>query len=218
MEGKLKEIIIKTFIECAKEEMEESGVKVLLFDEPLIEYTPGNFCSGYFEDDDENDRVTFACATARPQEAWFHVFVHEFCHFQQWRDRRDWWDGLKFDGYEGLELAIEAWNGEREASLTEIIQWCMASAEAEIDCERRVLEKIGKYKLPIDPKMYAKKANSYVAYYYAMPELRGWCNGERPYEVKEIMDMMPDHMDLTDRDYWSIAAKAMDLYRARCLQ
>ena len=187
----------------------------MLQDSELIEFRPGEFCSGYFEDDAE--KVVFACAMKRDWRLWFPIFVHEFCHFEQWRDRREWWESLKIGDLEGLDLALEHWAGKREATPTEVIAWCMMSAEAELDCERRVLAKIAAHGFPIDPKEYAKKANSYVAYYYAMPELRGWCNGERPYEVPEIMALMPEHLNLSEHEYWNLAARAMGLYRDHCL-
>ena len=205
---------VRRWVEQAKIALRKSGAKVILQDSDLLEYTPGNYCSGYFEGADSPE---FACATGRPWEAWFPIFVHEYCHFEQWRDRRDWWDSLLFDGQEGLELAIEAWSGKIQATTTQIAYWCMTSAAAEIDCEKRVLKKISEHGLPINVRNYAKKANSYIAYYYAMPELGGWCNGERPYEVPAIMDLMPDHLDLTDREYWGLAVKTMDLYRDHCL-
>lgn len=208
---------VEAWVYDAKQTLIEAGVTLDLQDVPLLEYSPGQFCSGYFDDEIEPGKVMFACAMKRPWTGWFPVFVHEFCHFEQWRDCRDWWNGLKFGDHEGADLAIEAWEGKREATPTQIIHWCLTSAVAEIDCEKRVLAKITEHGFPLDPKEYAKKANSYVTYYYAMPELRGWCNGERPYEVQAIMDLMPDHMDLTDRDYWNLAIQAMDLYREHCL-
>lgn len=208
---------IFSWVEDAKKTLLDAGVFLDLQDVSLLEYSPGQFCSGYFGDENEEGMVVFACAMKRPWEDWFPVFVHEFCHFEQWRDRRDWWNSLKFDESEGVDLAIEAWEGKREATQTQIIHWCLTSAIAEIDCEKRALAKIVEHNLPLDVKDYAKKANSYITYYYAMPELKGWCNGDRPYEVQAIMDLMPDHMDLTDLDYWALANKAMDLYRNNCL-
>lgn len=207
---------LQTWMENAKRELEAAGVATHFPETDLLEYRPGVFCSGYFEDDDPT-KPKFGVAVGRHWEKWFPIAVHEFCHFQQWRENREWWDSLKFEGKEGLDLAIEAWEGKIEATPTQIIMWCMSSAEAEYDCERRALQAIRDQGLPIDPVDYAKKANSYITYYYAMPELKGWCNGERPYEVPELMDLMPGH--LLDRPvlYWDLACQAMDLYREHCL-
>lgn len=217
LDSKLTPEAVKRWVSSAKDQLREAGVIVLLKDEELLEYSPGQYCSGYFEDDPAEDRAVFAVSVGRPWQEWFPIFIHEFCHFEQWRDRREWWDGLKIDGQEGLELAIQAWAGKIEATPTQIIHWCRTSAVAEYDCERRVIETIKKHGLPVDCRRYAKKANSYITYYYAMPELGGWCNGDRPYEVNAIMDLMPDHLDLQDHEYWELATKVMDLYRKHCL-
>jgi hypothetical protein len=203
----------KSWVKSAISKLKKSGVVVDLPDTNLLEYSPGQFCSGFFEDEEPK----LACATGRGFDIWFPIFVHEYCHFEQWKYNRKWWDGHLIDGREGLDLAIEAWSEGRDVPLTQIVHWCMSSASAEIDCERRVIEKIKSEDLPIPVKEYARKANSYIAFYYAMPELKSWCNGDRPYDVDAIMEMMPDHMELSHKDYWGLAHKAMDLYREHCL-
>ena len=208
---------IADFILLAQTALEAAGVKIVMPASDLIEFEPGEKCSGYFSDEDPDEPV-FAVATGRPVSKWFPVFVHEFCHFEQWRDRRDWWNTfLMEDGNEPLDHVLEHWAGERDLSAEEVLDYCILQAEVEIDCEKRVLKKIEEHNLPIDPKHYARMANSYIAYYYAMPLLGGWCNGERPYDVEEILNAVPDHLDLQEADYFGMAEELLDVYRARCL-
>ena len=214
--GKELPVEVRTWVEEAKQALLDEGVTVILQDSEYLEYRPGEFCSGYFVDDYKGKTI-FACAMKREWETWFLTFVHEFCHFEQWRDHREWWNKHKIGSREGLDLALEHWQGEREATSTQVIMWCMLSAETELDCERMVVEKIATHGFPIDTAEYAKKANSYITYYYAMPELRGWCNGDSPQDIPEILAMMPDHLELSPHEYWDLAARAMDLYREHCL-
>jgi len=208
---------IQAFVDDATVRLKAAGVKIDLQDVDRLEYQPGMFCSGYFDDDIEGE-VVFAVAVGRPWEKWFPIFVHEFCHFEQWSDDREAWEGFKHGDQEPVDIAIEYYKGERDDIDDETAkQYCLESVRWEHDCEKRVLKKIEELGLPLDPKDYAKKANSYVTYYYAMPTLRGWCNGERPYEVKEIMAEMPDHMNLTDEEYFALADRVMSHYRSRCL-
>lgn len=69
----------------------------------------------------------------------FQLLVHESCHVDQFlEDKKKWREADH--GYE------------------ETVKW-------ELDCEKRAVEKIKKYKLPIDIKIYSKKAN-YIIYSY----------------------------------------------------
>jgi hypothetical protein len=208
---------IDKFIEQCKDALTAEGVEVRLSNADLIEFAPGETCSGYFEDTDPEHPI-FAVACGRPLEKWFPIFVHEYCHFEQWRDRREWWNTFKFeDGLEYLDHLIEHFNGERELSPEEVTFYSLRQAEVEIDCERMVLRKIAEQGLPIDPEDYAKKANSYITYYYVMPTLRGWCRGKRPYEVPEIFDAMPSQINLTDEEYGELGQSLLEVYREHCL-
>ncbi len=48
----------------------------------------------------------------------------------------------------------------------------------ELDCEKRSVEKILKYNLPIDIKEYIQKANCYVFFYNHMKKTRQWVEGD----------------------------------------
>jgi hypothetical protein len=201
------------FIDRALVELEAAGVVAEFPETERALLDDGSPCSGYFD-----DRVPkLVVATGRHHDRWAPVLVHEFCHFLQWRDDREFFDSCKFDGKDGIDVFLEHVSGERYLTPTEIVRVCLLSAEVEHDCESRVLGMIAEHGLPMDPRQYAKMANSYVAYYHAMPELGDWCRGERPYEVQEILDIMPDHLDLDTVDYLDLAVRAMDLYRTRCL-
>lgn len=199
-------------MKMAKDQLEAAGVTVRLPETDFVDLGDGEVCSGYFDDQDPEEGPVFACATGRDPEKWFPIFVHEFCHFEQWNSRPDWWASLKFDGKEGLDLVLEHWAGKRALSPTEVVRYCLTSAECELDCERRVLRKIEKSRLPIDEKHYARSANSYITFYYAMPELRAWYK-RRPYEIEEVLELMPDHLDLSHLEYWELTTKAMPFFR-----
>ena len=66
----------------------------------------------------------------------------------------------------------------------------------ELDCERVAIGVIEKHLLPIDIPEYCKKANAYVHFYNLMKETRKWYSiGKEPYNIKEIVDIMPDNLD-----------------------
>ncbi len=79
---------------------------------------------------------------------WFSVLLHEYCHFRQWHEKTHSFYKLyeHLENYEPYELMIR----------------CINSYNIELDCEKRVVSLIRKWKLPIDVKMYTRLANAYV--------------------------------------------------------
>ena len=54
---------------------------------------------------------------------------------------------------------------------------------------------IEKLDLPINKKVYTKKANSYLYFYSFIKEFRAWYpNGKAPYKNRKIYNMLPDKL------------------------
>lgn len=120
----------------------------------------------------------------------FEILIHEYCHYLQWKEDRkyflklinncaivfDWIDG-KFFKKDIIDYAI------------------MGVIELELDCERRSLEQIKKYKLDVDVEDYCKAANSYLLFYNIVRETRKWY-GDTPYTTSLNKSMPSKLMDL----------------------
>lgn len=210
-----------SFFEKIKEEVTKSGVNMLLPDEDQVEIEPGYFASGYFTDNDPNN-IVYAVAMCKDKEDFlensFPVAIHEYCHFLQWRDKNDFWSSFKLkDGKEPLDHVIEFFEGERELAPDKVKEYCSKQAMIEFDCEKMTLEMIEKHDLPVDYEDYAKCANAYVTFYYAMPKLKSWCHKKKPYRVPEIYEKMPSHMNLTESDYQDLADETEKLMLEYCI-
>lgn len=147
-----------------------------------VQSGPKQHCNGYF------DGTVLAVAIGKPFEEWFHVFVHEACHMEQWRDRSKYWtDDLdyQYDILEQHQAGVDT--GKK------IIKAINKIVTLEADCERRALKAIKKHKLPIDPKVYAKGANSYLLFHTKLIESREWYH-KAPYEVPSVWKHMPDEL------------------------
>jgi len=130
----------------------------------------------------------FGMAMKKPVKEWFSVFVHEYCHFLQHRE--------KFKPFMKMEITdknFPNWDlwlaGEREYGEEKLKYAFKTIQDVEWDCERRVLELIDKHSLPIDPLHYAREANSYVMFYSVALRLRRWYVKE-PYKIKAICDRL----------------------------
>lgn len=117
-------------------------------------------------------------------EGWLETFVHESCHMEQYLNDTVLWNRLS----EGVIKFNQYCTGEIKLSneeLYDVIQLVIAS---ELDCEKRVVAKIKKYKLPIDIKEYKQRINTYLYTYLTFLKTYTWYDH---YMVKEVYSLAP---------------------------
>jgi len=138
---------------------------------------------GYFCD---TDRV-LAVATGDPDMIWEDVlgtYVHESCHMDQWiLGSKYWFDSLG----EAYEILQEYFDGKDPLD----IEWALDSiVMMEADCERRSVEKIKKYGLPVDVGRYSQLANGYLYFHSAILHYKKWYR--RPPSTVGLEHNFPD--------------------------
>ena len=199
---------LKEFVQFVKTECEPYDVKIHLPKQLSVKK-----CNGYFEDD--GGCFTLACATKKHWTKWFPVFVHEYCHFCQWREDSPYW--LNFVDKHGNDVVehIFEWLNGREFG-DNIWNYIRATREGELDCERRAVKIIKKLDLPINPDLYAQRANAYVNFYNYIALRRKWYKvGKAPYENKKIVELMPRHLK---GDFDKIDMKYIELVDKYCFK
>lgn len=101
----------------------------------------------------------------------FEVLVHEYCHYQQWKQSKRYYNRLidaghlVFDWIDGTFFKKDVLNYAFENII-----------ELEWDCEKRAVETIKKYNLDVDIEKYIKTANTYLLFYHIVRENRKWCS------------------------------------------
>jgi hypothetical protein len=128
---------------------------------------------GYFDTD-----KLVVCIT----KGWLENFVHESCHMEQYLTDTDLWNKLSigvnaFNRYCTGELQLD------NKALYDAIQLVIAS---ELDCEKRVINKIKKYKLPIDIKEYKQRINTYLYTYLTFLKTYTWYDHHANREVYSL--------------------------------
>ncbi len=131
------------------------------------------------------------------------TFVHEFCHFEQWKEQCNVWKNREIDGVDSGHILDNFLNlygheSQKKIDILLIIEACKRIAQLELDCEKRVVEKIKKYNLKIDISDYIRKSNCYVCCYYLIPEFKCWMKN-RPYSIK---DKLPDSFEI-NHNMWA---------------
>jgi hypothetical protein len=152
--------------------------KVKLPNEPDELAANGFFC--------EKEKV-LAVAGGHSLKKWFWILLHEYNHMLQWKSGN-------FFSQSSNEMDERFWgwlSGEIELSKDELNAVVENQRNCEIDCEKRtvkmILENPG---VGLNVDEYVKKSNAYL-YFYSMVKLRRKWYKKAPYEVKEIIDMMP---------------------------
>lgn len=161
-------------------------VEIKLIQKTEVDCGCGDTCAGYFDD---APKPVFVCAIGGPQRDWVPTFIHEFCHFIQWKDQtKEWLRYQKID----TECLLDKWIGDEiELPLETVKKLVRATRDIELDCEKRVVDVISRFDLEFDVEDYTKKANAYILYFNLIPHYRGWFQKESPSEVNQIMKIMP---------------------------
>jgi hypothetical protein len=174
---------IKKFISEALIEMIENKVSINLLRKNIIDMN-GTYVNGFFD----SKPLSFNCAMAKPQKEWTLIFLHEYNHYKQFKENtKEWNDFTKF-GYklwDWLDNKIELDSNELKETIS-------STRNLELDCEKRVVKTIEKYKLDcIDIKHYIKLSNVYILFYSLLPITRKWYS-KAPYDIKSIVDTVTD--------------------------
>jgi hypothetical protein len=183
---------VEIFIAHVKSECEKHGVEYRRFNAPFVELTESIKCSGFFSDgtDESFDHPILCFADERTD--WLEILVHEYCHMTQWLDgdHFDLW-GKAVDAID----FVDKWIGGEDISGIE--EYINISRDLELDNEKRSVEMMKKFDLPIDISKYIKKSNAYVHFYNYLKTTRKWSvPGNAPYQNENILNAMSENFDM----------------------
>lgn len=167
------------------------GIKFILSTEAYVMLGKENKCNGYFDDVSK----VLTVGINKPLNQWFSTLVHESCHFDQWRENCKAWRDYYADSCSD-NILDKILSGEVVLSEEENKRYFAISRDLELDCERRTIDKIRKYNLPIDIKEYTRSAAAYILFYNYVAKYKKWyIIGKEPYNTKELIAVMPDTLD-----------------------
>jgi hypothetical protein len=187
----------KIFLKHIRKKCKEYNVKLVLKNTKKIKLSDNIYVGGYFWD--EPDKYELACALKNPE--YLNLLVHEYSHMEQWVENSSIWKDAKYVTH------VDEWLEGRD--IRDIDQKIDRVKMFELDCEKRALENIKKFNLPINTKMYIKKANSYILFYNYLKESRKWSKpGKAPYAPKnnELWSLCPTRF-MSDSYYETIPKK-----------
>lgn len=129
----------------------------------------------------------------KSEEEILGLLAHEFAHVNQYIEFSNLWiDSSKF-------LIWDEYFKSEKFKLSKVKKVWEQIVKLEVDCEKRVLDLIDKFNLPINKERYIQKANAYLFFYTYAFLYRKWYN-KAPYEVENIVKLMPK--TIMDMDFY----------------
>jgi hypothetical protein len=190
----LNDSMIERFISHVKSEARRYHMKFDMIPEDYIEAS-GSRVGGYFLDEPLEMAIAIGKDPEEDVLGWLDVLVHEFSHFEQWQEDEIYYLATYQRSY-APNIVLNWTNGKdyKDSTISasmEMVKRC------ELDCERRTIDNILKYHLPINIFRYAREAASYIYFHDYMMLTREWetPNHIVPSDVPEILDAMPINLD-----------------------
>lgn len=136
--------------------------------------------SNYFDPDKKEFVVNFFGDYSR--KYFLETFLHEYCHFKQMIDTK--FNMTQYD--KACEIFNDWLEFKRDSCPLRVIRLVQ---KLELDCEKRAVKLIQKYKLPINIPDYIKQSNVYILSYNIFHKHRKFFNFSCYYE-KDILTLM----------------------------
>lgn len=186
---------IVDFLNYVEQECDLAGIKVKYEPKEIItsydEKDEGD-CRGYF--DDESKELVVACK--RKINEWFPVFVHEYCHFCQWQDKEPAYVDCSVNGLDPGTLMGQWYANDINIDVEVISESYKTLRDCELNNERRAVECIRLWNLPVDTIDYIKRANIYMYFHMFSLKYRCWYKKEwNLFEDEQLYRCMPDTLD-----------------------
>lgn len=147
-------------------------------------------CSGIFYFDSE-DRPIIKVATNKfkNKQEWLGTLVHEYCHFEQWKNNIRVWSNYDANG---VPLENILWTPKKfKKELIDMIN-------LELDCEKKAVKIISKNQL-FNISKYIITANAVLFKYVYAYHFGKW--PEKSIKSKEILDICPQKLLKSAEEY-----------------
>lgn len=191
--------VVARFLEEVETKCEENNVTLNYYPQPHIGGPKG--CRGYFCEPDGAVPGELAVAIKRPFDIWFPVLVHEYCHLLQWLDEEPAYKDCAIGEQGDAGTFVDYWF-EKQIDLDEQKRkdYFRKVRLMELNNERRAVDIIKIWNLPVDLNEYIRSAAAYVYFYLAAEKFQTWYHAELcMFEDRELLDLMP--YDSLDGDF-----------------
>lgn len=176
---------VQNFLDFVHSSLKKHKMNLILSLDPIK--ICSNVVSGYFSEEDREIRIDISDRT------WIETLVHEFCHFLQYIENDPFYTCLEQGDTNFLSEAWDWLDGSLEFVSTRRRNLVFRKIlEMELNCEKRSVEMIKKFELPIDLDEYIFAAYVYINYYNFAKKYRTWLKIDTVlgsiFEIKECAE------------------------------
>lgn len=178
---------VQKFVWYALQDLLTNGIDIQLEAKDYVDLD-GIVSKGCFQ----RDPLLLACACKGNYSKWLPIFVHEWNHGRQYIEEFPLYKNLSVED----ETILWKWaDGLVELSKEKVNSLIKTLRDIELDCELRTIETIKRFQLEseIELNWYTRTANAYLLFYNVFKKHKKWYVTP-PYEVKEIIEMMPNNI------------------------
>ena len=186
---------VQTFLDYVHSSLRKYKIKLIL---SLETTTIGkNQIAGYFSDE---GKELLVCIN---EPNWIETLVHEFCHFLQFKEQDPLYTSLDQGDSNYLSEVWEWLDNKHEFISTKRKNEAFRKIiDMELDCERRSVEMIKRFKLPINLEDYTYTAFVYIHFYNFCKKYRAWfSDGVSVADIVEIADLEDKYKISLDGDF-----------------
>ena len=198
---------VQKFLDYVHSSLRKHKIKLIL---SLETTTIGkNQISGYFSDE---DRELLVCID---DPDWIETLVHEFCHFLQYKEQDPVYTSLD-QGDSNYVSEVWDWLDHKHEFVStkrknEAFRKMIAM---ELDCERRSVEMIKRFKLPVNLEDYTYIAFVYVHYYNFCKKYRTWfSDGSSVADIVEISHLEDKYKISLDVDFSKLPPEFEEIFK-----
>jgi hypothetical protein len=191
-----------TIISLITDNVEEMGGKII--------YLKGQFCGGkrnqcsglFYLDAEDRPIIKVATDGFKNNEHWLGLLIHEYCHFEQWRnDAKVWRD------YECVDVSLEQIFKTPKKFKKEIVDLI----SLELDCEKRSVRIIKNNGL-FDVKKYILTSNAILLKYVYLYHFGEW--PKKSVKYKNLLDACPTKLLKSAQSYFELKKENLrDLFK-----
>lgn len=163
-------------------------------------FIDNNMVDGYFSWDSKEIMICIESIN------WLSTLVHEFCHLLIYKSCTRKENNLR---NKALGNMFDWVSHDIELDEKEIIRSVNIVKHMELECERKTVEIIKEYSLPIDIVQYTKEANAYVLFHDFVKLNRQWTTSTYIANMTKVLECMSSEFDM---DYANISYPLLELY------
>jgi hypothetical protein len=198
---------VQTFLDYVHSSLRKYKIKLIL---SLETTTIGkNQISGYFDD---ASKELLVCIN---EPNWIETLVHEFCHFLQFKEQDPLYTSLDQGDSNYLSEVWDWLDNKHEFVSTKRKNEAFRKIiDMELDCERRSVEMIKRFKLPINLEDYEYTAFVYIHFYNFCKKYRTWfSDGVSVADIVEISDLEDKYKISLDGDFRKLPPEFEEIFK-----